>query len=193
MCFRDNHENETFVKLPQIWKKASQLCPYRYYNHGQKECTCESGQVNRYLNKVSGPLLDRIDLHITVGSIEFNDMTKDTIEEDSSIIRERVITARAIQAERYKGKSGIYTNAQMTTQQLRKYCKIDHANTHELESTMKSNHLSARAYDRILKVSRTIADLAGSEQISFDHFAEAVRYRCLDKEGWGTKPVTKKN
>ncbi len=112
-------------------------------------------------------------------------MTSDTLEEDSFIIRERVIKARAIQADRYNGKSGIYTNAQMTTQQLRKYCKIDRASTHELEDTMKKNHLSARAYDRILKVSRTIADLAGSEQISFDHFAEAVRYRCLDKEGWG--------
>lgn len=167
-------------------------CPCGYYNHGQKECTCESGQVNRYLNKVSGPLLDRIDLHITVGAIEFNDMTKDTLEEDSSIIRERVINARDIQAERYKGKGGIYTNAQMTTQQLRKYCKIDRTKTIEVENTMKSNHLSARAYDRILKVSRTIADLAGSEQISFDHFAEAVRYRCLDKEGWGTKPKNKR-
>jgi len=113
-------------------------------------------------------------------------MTSDTLEEDSFIIRERVIKARAIQADRYKGKSGIYTNAQMTTQQLRKYCKIDRTKTVEVEKTMKSNHLSARAYDRILKVSRTIADLAGSEQISFDHFAEAVRYRCLDKEGWGT-------
>jgi magnesium chelatase family protein len=120
-------------------------------------------------------------------------MTSDTLEEDSSIIRERVIKARAIQADRYKGKSGIYTNAQMTTQQLRKYCKIEHTKSVELEDTMKKNHLSARAYDRILKVSRTIADLAGSEQISFNHFAEAVRYRCLDKEGWGTKHTTTKN
>jgi magnesium chelatase family protein len=141
--------------------------------------------VNRYLNKVSGPLLDRIDLHITVRAIEFNDMTSDTLEEDSSVIRERVIKARAIQADRYKGKSGIYTNAQMTTQQLKKYCKIDCKSSKELEREMNSNQLSARAYNRILKVSRTIADLAGSEQISYDHFAEAVRYRCLDKEGWG--------
>jgi magnesium chelatase family protein len=168
-------------------------CPCGYYNHPQKECTCESGQVNRYLNKVSGPLLDRIDLHITVRAIEFNDMTSDTLEEDSSVIRERVINARAIQADRYKGKSGIYTNAQMTTQQLRKYCRIEHTKSVELEDTMKKNNLSARAYDRILKVSRTIADLEGREQISYDHFAEAVRYRCLDKEGWGTKNVTKKN
>lgn len=163
-------------------------CPCGYYNHGQKECTCEVGQVNRYLNKVSGPLLDRIDLHIQVGPIEFDTMTASSIEEDSSLIRERVIQARAIQTERYKGHAGIYTNAQMTTQLLRKHCKIDTASTHFLEAVMKKNHLSARAYDRLLKLSRTIADMMGSEKINHEHLSEAVRYRCLDKSGWGTKP-----
>jgi magnesium chelatase family protein len=141
--------------------------------------------VNRYLNKVSGPLLDRIDLHIPAGAVEFDTMTSDTVEENSSVIRERVIQARAIQRESYNGKSGMYTNAQMTTKQLRKYCTLDQASTNLLANAMKHHHLSARAYDRILKVSRTIADMADSEQINHDHFAEAVRYRCLDKEGWG--------
>jgi len=126
-------------------------CPCGYYNHGQKECTCEVGQVNRYLNKVSGPLLDRIDLHIQVGAVEFDTMTSNTKEEDSSVIRERVIKA----------------------------------SNNLLANTMKHHNLSARAYDRILKVSRTIADMTGSEQINHDHLSEAVGYRCLDKEGWG--------
>jgi len=160
-------------------------CPCGYYNHGQKECTCEVGQVNRYLNKVSGPLLDRIDLHLTVGATEFKHMIADTIEEDSSVIRERVIKVRAIQTERYKGKSGIYTNAQMTSKQLRKFCTINQTSTNLLAKTMQHHQLSARAYDRILKVSRTIADMAGSEQINDEHISEAVEYRCLDKEGWG--------
>ena len=112
----DTLENEAFGSFPDIGKKATHLCPCGYYNHPQKECTCESGQVNRYLNKVSGPLLDRIDLHIQVNALPIEDMAKETEEEDSAIIRERVIKARAIQADRYKGKSGIYINAQMITQ-----------------------------------------------------------------------------
>lgn len=167
-------------------------CPCGYYGHSNKECTCEAGQVNRYLNKVSGPLLDRIDLHIEVGAVEFDTMTSNEKEEDSSVIRERVIKARAIQTERYQGKSGIYTNAQMTTRQLRKHCTIDQASTNLLANAMKHHNLSARAYDRILKVSRTIADMAGSEQIDHIHLSEAVGYRCLDKEGWGVKKVSKK-
>ena len=166
-------------------------CPCGYYGHSNKECTCEVGQVNRYLNKVSGPLLDRIDLHIQVGAVEFDTMTSDTIEENSSVIRERVIKARAIQSARYKERSGIYTNAQMTTKQLRKHCTIDQASTHLLANAMKHHQLSARAYDRILKVSRTIADMVGSEQINHEHLSEAVGYRCLDKEGWGTKSTIK--
>ncbi len=160
-------------------------CPCGYYGHSSKECTCEVGQVNRYLNKVSGPLLDRIDLHMQVGAIEFDTMRSNTVEEDSAVIRERVIQARAIQTERYKGKSGIYTNAQMTTKQLRKYCSIDQASSNLLADAMKLHQLSARAYDRILKVSRTIADMAGSDQINENHLSEAVEYRCLDKVGWG--------
>lgn len=167
-------------------------CPCGYYGHSNKECTCEVGQVNRYLNKVSGPLLDRIDLHLSVGATEFKHMIADSIEEDSSVIRERVIKARAVQTERYKGKSGIYTNAQMTSKQLRKFCTINQTSTNLLAETMKHHQLSARAYDRILKVSRTIADMAGSEQINDEHISEAVEYRCLDKEGWGkTRKIVK--
>lgn len=162
-------------------------CPCGYYNHPNKECTCEVAQVHRYLNKVSGPLLDRIDLHIQVGALGFDEMTHAPIAEDSSAIRARVIQARAVQTERYQGKAGVYTNAQMTTQQLRQYCTINTVSAHFLASAMKKNQLSARAYDRILKVSRTIADMAGSETIQHDHLAEAVGYRCLDKERWGEK------
>lgn len=166
-------------------------CPCGYYNHAQKECTCEVAQVNRYVNKVSGPLLDRIDLHIQVGALGFEEMTTAPVSEDSAVIRERVIQARAVQTARYQGKAGIYTNAQMTTQQLRQYCKINQVSLNFLASIMKKNQLSARAYDRILKVSRTIADLAGSADIQHEHLAEAVGYRCLDKERWGEKATLK--
>lgn len=164
---------------------AMNPCPCGYYNHKEKECNCESGQVNRYLNKVSGPLLDRIDLHIQVNAMQFDEMSKDTKEEDSSVIRDRVIKARAIQTERYRNHKTVHTNAQMTTAHMRKHVVLEKADTEVLAQAMKMQNLSARAYDRILKISRTIADLAGSQQVQKQHIVEAIGYRSLDKSSWG--------
>ncbi|WP_026751033.1 YifB family Mg chelatase-like AAA ATPase [Sediminibacterium sp. C3] len=166
---------------------AMNPCPCGYYNHKEKECTCESGQVNRYLNKVSGPLLDRIDLHIQVNAMQFDEMSKDTREEDSSVIRSRVIKARTIQTERYRNHKTVHTNAQMTTAQMRKYIVLEKEVTDLLAQAMKMQNLSARAYDRILKISRTIADLAGSHQVQKQHIVEAIGYRSLDKSSWGQR------
>lgn len=166
---------------------AMNPCPCGYYNHKEKECTCESGQVNRYLNKVSGPLLDRIDLHIQVNAMQFDEMSKDTREEDSSVIRSRVIKARTIQTERYRNHKTVHTNAQMTTAQMRKHIVLEKEVTDVLAQAMKMQNLSARAYDRILKISRTIADLAGSQQVQKKHIVEAIGYRSLDKSSWGQR------
>jgi len=166
---------------------AMNPCPCGYYNHKEKECTCESGQVNRYLNKVSGPLLDRNDLHIQVNAMQFDEMSKDTREEDSSVIRSRVIKARTIQTERYRNHKTVHTNAQMTTAQMRKYIVLEKEVTDVLAQAMKMQNLSARAYDRILKISRTIADLAGSHQVQKQHIVEAIGYRSLDKSSWGQR------
>ena len=159
-------------------------CPCGYYNHPEKECTCPPGTVQKYLNKISGPLLDRIDLHVEVTPVSFNELSNHTKGEASSSIRERVIKAREIQAERYKGSPGTYANAQMSSQQLRQICVITQAGEALLKKAMERLNLSARAYDRILKVSRTIADLAASEDIKIEHLAEAIQYRSLDREGW---------
>ncbi len=159
-------------------------CACGFYNHPEKECTCPPGAVQKYLNKVSGPLLDRIDLHVEVTPVAFSELTDQSIGETSSVIRERVIKAREIQAERYKNHPGIYANAQMSSKQLREVCVIGQVGENLLKKAMERLNLSARAYDRILKVSRTIADLAGSEDIKPEHLAEAIHYRSLDREGW---------
>ena len=160
-------------------------CPCGFYNHPEKECTCPPGAVQKYLNKVSGPLLDRIDLHVEVTPVAFSELSNSQSKgESSSAIRERVIKAREIQTERYKGIAGMYANAQMSSKQLREICVINHAGESLLKRAMERLNLSARAYDRILKVSRTIADLAGSENIKIEHLAEAIQYRSLDREGW---------
>jgi magnesium chelatase family protein len=160
-------------------------CPCGFYNHPEKECTCPPGAVQKYLNKVSGPLLDRIDLHVEVTPVAFSELSNTQSKgESSSAIRERVIKAREIQTERYKGIAGIYANAQMSSKQLREICVINQAGESLLKRSMERLNLSARAYDRILKVSRTIADLAGSESIKVEHLAEAIHYRSLDREGW---------
>lgn len=159
-------------------------CACGYYNHPDKECTCPPGAVQKYLNKVSGPLLDRIDLHVEVTPVSFSELSSQQKGEASFIIRERVIKAREIQAERYKEHSGIYANAQMSSKQLREICVIGSVGENLLKKAMEKLNLSARAYDRILKVSRTIADLAGSEDIKPEHLAEAIQYRSLDREGW---------
>ncbi len=160
-------------------------CPCGYYNHPEKECTCPSGTVQKYLNKISGPLLDRIDLHVEVTPVAFSELSNTNNKgESSSNIRERVIKAREIQTERYKNNPGMYANAQMSSKQLREVCVINTAGEALLKRAMERLNLSARAYDRILKVSRTIADLAASEDIKAEHLAEAIQYRSLDREGW---------
>jgi magnesium chelatase family protein len=164
---------------------AMNPCPCGFYNHPEKECSCAPGAVHKYLNKISGPLLDRIDLHVEVTPVPFNDLNTQKIEEPSAAIRERVIEARAIQTERYKDKPGIYCNAQISSKQLKEVCVLNTPGQTLLKTAMHKLNLSARAYDRILKVSRTIADLAASECILPEHVAEAITYRNLDREGWG--------
>ncbi len=160
-------------------------CPCGYFNHPEKECVCAPGVVQKYLSKISGPLLDRIDIHIEVTPVKFEELNQTTIEEErSENIRERVISARELQHKRF-GKLPIYNNAQMESNLIRKYCKINPAATLLLKNAMNKLNLSARAYDRILKVSRTIADLGGSETIEMEHLAEAIHYRSLDRENWG--------
>ena len=159
-------------------------CPCGYYNHPEKECTCPPGAVQKYMSKISGPLLDRIDLHVEVTPVNFNELASDRLAEKSELIRERVITARNIQIERFGDKPDLHANAQMTPQMVRDICKITESGQNLLKKAMEKLGLSARAYDRILKVSRTIADLAGSEDIKMEHLAEAIHFRSLDREGW---------
>lgn len=159
-------------------------CPCGYYNHPEKECVCGPGIVQRYLNKVSGPLLDRIDLHVEVTPVSFDEMTAMRKSETSADIRERVIKAREIQTTRFEGKKRIHSNAMMPPAMVKEVCQISTAGKTLLKTAMERLGLSARAYDRILKVSRTIADLAHSEEIKVEHLAEAIQYRSLDRENW---------
>ncbi|MBX3239865.1 MAG: YifB family Mg chelatase-like AAA ATPase [Chitinophagaceae bacterium] len=159
-------------------------CPCGFYNHPEKECTCPPGAVQKYLNKISGPLLDRIDLHVEVTPVPFSALSVQQPGESSAAIRERVIAAREIQAERYGNESGVYSNAQMSSRMLKEICTINAAGQSLLKNAMDRLNLSARAYDRILKVARTIADLEASHHIETHHLAEAIQYRSLDREGW---------
>lgn len=159
-------------------------CPCGYFNHPEKACTCPPGAVQKYLNKISGPLLDRIDLHVEVTPVAFQELSSFRISESSSVIRERVVRAREIQSERYKNYPGIYCTAQISSKMLKEVCVIDTVGQNLLKTAMEKLNLSARAYDRILKVSRTIADLSESEPIKPEHLAEAIQYRSLDREGW---------
>ena len=159
-------------------------CPCGFYNHPEKECTCPPGAVQKYLNKISGPLLDRIDLHVEVTPVAFSELSSNQRSEKSESIRERVIKAMDRQSERYKNNPGVYCNAQMSSKMLKEICVITQAGSNLLKVAMEKLNLSARAYDRILKVSRTIADLAGSDDIKVEHLAEAIQYRSLDREGW---------
>ena len=159
-------------------------CPCGFYNHPEKECTCPPGAVQKYLNKISGPLLDRIDLHVEVTPVAFSELSRKEDGEKSESIRERVIQARNIQTERYKDIPGIYANAQMSSKHLQEYCRLDQISEAVLKKAMERLNLSARAYDRILKVSRTIADLDNQENINVEHVAEAIQFRSLDREGW---------
>ncbi|GGH66901.1 YifB family Mg chelatase-like AAA ATPase [Phaeocystidibacter marisrubri] len=160
-------------------------CPCGYHNHPTRQCTCPPGAVDRYLNKISGPLLDRIDLHVEVTPVKFEEISKDDPAEASNVIRNRVLKARDIQLQRFQNTPHVHNNAQMGSKQLRSVCKIDATGRKMLESAMERLNLSARAYDRILKVARTIADLEGSEGVSPGHLAEAIQYRSLDRGDWG--------
>ncbi len=159
-------------------------CPCGYYNHPEKECVCSPGTVQRYLNKISGPLLDRIDLHVEVTPVSFDEMTANRKMESSEEIRTRVIAARDIQTERFTTSQGIHSNAMMPSSMVKEVCQINAAGKNLLKRAMEKLGLSARAYDRILRVSRTIADLAHSEEIKIEHLAEAIQYRSLDRENW---------
>ncbi len=159
-------------------------CPCGYYNHPEKDCVCPPGTVQKYLNKISGPLLDRIDIHVEVTPVSYTELAAERISEKSISVRERVVKAREIQDARFENNEGIHCNAQIRTKQLREVCKIDDAGNQLLKTAMEKLGLSARAYDRILKVARTIADLDGSERIETNHLAEAIQYRSLDREGW---------
>lgn len=164
---------------------AMNPCPCGYYNHPTQDCTCQPGTVEKYLNRISGPLLDRIDLHIEVTPVPFEELSKKEVGEKSKTVRERVTLARMIQTERFADVPEIHSNAQMTAKQIEKYCKLDEDCTKLLKSAMDRLSLSARAYDRIRKVARTIADLANSQDIKPEHLAEAIQYRSLDRDNWG--------
>ncbi len=164
---------------------AMNPCPCGYYNHPEIDCVCGPGIVQKYLNKISGPLLDRIDIHVEVVPVPFHKLVDATPSEKSEEVRKRVVKARTIQEKRYEENKGVYCNAQMSSKLLRQICKIDEAGHTLLKNAMEKLSLSARAYDRILKVSRTIADLDGSPEINNEHLSEAIHYRSLDRESWG--------
>ena len=159
-------------------------CPCGFYNHPEKECVCAPGVVQKYLSKISGPLLDRIDLHVEVTPVNFSELSSSREAEKSELIRARVIKAREIQDLRFVGKDDLHYNAQMSPKMVRKVCQISDDGITLLKSAMERLGLSARAYDRILKVARTIADLDGSENVELEHLAESINYRSLDREGW---------
>ncbi|MBQ2993916.1 MAG: ATP-binding protein, partial [Peptococcaceae bacterium] len=158
-------------------------CPCGYYNDPVRQCTCSDAQLHRYRNKISGPLLDRFDIQLEVVPVSFQDLHQQTEEESSAVIRNRVIAARKIQQERFAGSSTIHNGA-MTAQEIQQYCQLDAKSRNFLEQAFERLGLSARAHSRILKVARTIADLAGNEQIQLSHLAEAIQYRTLDRKLW---------
>ena len=164
-------------------------CPCGYYNHPTKACVCSPGQVQKYLNKISGPLMDRIDLQIEVIPVPFEKMSDTQVAESSEQIRQRVIRARQLQEVRYRDVQGVYCNAQMNSRLLAEYARPDEKGLALLKNAMNRLNLSARAYDRILKVARTIADLEGCESVRSEHLAEAIGYRSLDREDWAERGV----
>ena len=166
---------------------AMNPCPCGYYNHPTHRCDCSPGQIQRYMNKISGPLLDRIDLQCEIMPLSFEEMSNATPGESSAQIRERVVAARQRQTQRYQGIPGIHCNAQMTEKLMEQYCQLDEASATFLKNAMERMQLSARAYSRILKVARTIADLEGTERIMSHHISEAVGYRNLDRSDWGER------
>ena len=176
------------VEYPASFQLVAAMnpCPCGFYNHPDKECVCSPGMVQKYLNKISGPLLDRIDLHVEVIPVPFKELNQERVAEMSETIRNRVITARQIQEQRFENEKSVYCNAHMSTKLTRKICKVGEAGEELLKNAMQRLNLSARAYNRILKVARTIADLDQSQAISTEHLAEAIQYRSLDRESWGS-------
>ncbi|WP_288919617.1 YifB family Mg chelatase-like AAA ATPase [uncultured Prevotella sp.] len=162
-------------------------CPCGYYGDPTHHCVCTPGQIQRYLSKISGPLLDRIDIQCEISALPFSDLSKAEPGEPSAKIRERVIAARAIQTERFKGVKGLHCNAQMSERMIHQYAEPDEAGLAMLRTAMERLHLSARAYSRILKVARTIADLAGAEKVGAEHIAEAIGYRQMDRSDWAER------
>ncbi len=165
---------------------AMNPCPCGYYNHPDKECVCAPGIVQKYLNKISGPLLDRIDIHVEVVPVPFREMDSEIKGEKSELVRKRVIQAREVQQARFEEDPKVHANAQMSSKQLQIYCRMSPEGRTLLKNAMERLSLSARAYDRILKVARTIADLEKSADIQNDHLAEAINYRSLDRDNWGS-------
>jgi len=163
---------------------AMNPCPCGYYTDPNKTCTCTTGMIQKYMSKISGPLLDRIDIHIEVPAVKYKELSSDAKGENSAEIRKRVVAAREVQQQRYKEISGIFNNADMNSKEVRKYCRLDQAGSDLLKMAITKLGLSARAYDRILKVSRTIADLEKAENILSQHISEAIQYRSLDRELW---------
>ena len=160
-------------------------CPCGYYNHPDKDCVCSPTVIKRYLNKISGPLLDRIDLHVEVTPVSYDELaTYERSAESSMDIAERVIRAREIQEKRYEDMPNIHANAQLPSRLVREICKVNAPGLLLVKKAMEKLQLSARAYDRILKVARTAADLAGSPDIKIEHLAEAIHFRSLDRESW---------
>ncbi|MCS7052656.1 MAG: YifB family Mg chelatase-like AAA ATPase [Ignavibacterium sp.] len=163
---------------------AMNPCPCGFYTDPTKQCTCTSVQIQKYMAKISGPLLDRIDIHIEVPAVKYKELASKSVGEKSEVIRERVIAAREIQQKRFRGRKNIFSNADMGSKEIKEFCQIDSAGEELLKMAMTKLGLSARAYDRILKVSRTIADLDKSEKILPHHLSEAIQYRSLDRELW---------
>ncbi|MDA3820025.1 MAG: YifB family Mg chelatase-like AAA ATPase [Candidatus Delongbacteria bacterium] len=161
-------------------------CPCGYYNHPTRECTCSPGMVQKYLAKISGPLMDRIDIHMEVIPVEFNKLASTPPGENSASVRKRVIKASEIQADRFKSFKHVFSNAQMSTKMMQKFCSVDDTAATLLKTAMEKLDLSARAYDRILKVARTIADMDTSDAIRSEHISEAIQYRSLDRSTWGS-------
>jgi magnesium chelatase family protein len=174
------------LSYPSRFMLAAALnpCPCGYYTDSRHECTCTPLQIQRYMSRISGPLMDRIDIHIEVPALSYDELAKKEPGEDSASMRKKVITARKAQLERFSGEKKIFANAHMESRHLRKYCELDSHSSELLKNAIDRLGLSARAYDRILKVARTIADLDGAEVIGSAHIAEAIQYRSLDRKLW---------
>jgi magnesium chelatase family protein len=163
---------------------AMNPCPCGFFGDPTRDCHCSPPQIQRYVSKISGPLLDRIDIHIEVPAVKYKELRGNTEIENSASVRERVLRARKIQFERFREEKSLYANAQMPPRLIRKYCAISPDGEKLLESAIQRLGLSARAHDRILKVSRTIADLEGSPAVESKHLSEAIQYRTLDRTYW---------